>query len=154
MGVYDKGKAGTVVETETSLAERGGDVYTKAVGRAFFVGQGNWGGPKGDECYTETYVTRLTKERPKYRQLSSSGRKETRRRTRVTDNQRVCSLIQECASPIHLRHDMLTSQTQWRLQPSPRNTRTRPEDGLWRCYNAWSLLMEFRMPWVVADAWW
>lgn len=54
MGVYDKGKAGTVVETETSLAETGGDVYTKAVGRAFFLGQGNWGGPKGDECYTET----------------------------------------------------------------------------------------------------
>lgn len=47
VGVYDKGKAGTVVETETILVERGGDVYTKAVGSAFFVGQGNWGGPKG-----------------------------------------------------------------------------------------------------------
>ena len=47
LGVYDKGKAGTVVETETILAEKGGDVYTKAVGSAFFVGQGNWGGPKG-----------------------------------------------------------------------------------------------------------
>lgn len=47
LGVYDKGKAGTVVETETILAEQGGDVYTKAVGSAFFVGQGNWGGPKG-----------------------------------------------------------------------------------------------------------
>ncbi|MCJ1419623.1 hypothetical protein MMC32_005979 [Xylographa parallela] len=47
VGVYDKGKAGSVVEQETVLAERGGDVYTKAVGSAFFVGQGNWEGPKG-----------------------------------------------------------------------------------------------------------
>ena len=47
LGVYDKGKAGSVVETELVLAEQGGDVYTKAVGSAFFVGQGNWGGPKG-----------------------------------------------------------------------------------------------------------
>ena len=29
------------------LQEKGGDVYTKALGSAFFVGQGNWGGPKG-----------------------------------------------------------------------------------------------------------
>ena len=49
LGVYDKGKAGTVVETETVLRERGEDVYTKAVGSAFFVGQGNWGGPKGGD---------------------------------------------------------------------------------------------------------
>lgn len=48
IGVYDKGKAGTVVETETVLAEMAGDIYTKAVGSAFFVGQGNWGGPKGE----------------------------------------------------------------------------------------------------------
>ena len=47
LGVYDKGKAGTVIETETVLAERGGDVYTKGVGSGFYVGQGNWGGPKG-----------------------------------------------------------------------------------------------------------
>ena len=48
LGVYDKGKAGTVIETETVLAESG-DIYTKAVGSAFFVGQGNWGGPKGED---------------------------------------------------------------------------------------------------------
>ena len=48
IGVYDKGKAGSVVEQETVLREKGGDVYTKAVGSAFFVGQGNWGGPKGE----------------------------------------------------------------------------------------------------------
>ena len=47
LGVYDKGKAGTVIETETILAERGGDIYSKAVGSGFYVGQGNWGGPKG-----------------------------------------------------------------------------------------------------------
>ena len=47
IGVYDKGKAGSVLETETLLAEKGGDVYVRAVGSAFFVGQGNWGGPKG-----------------------------------------------------------------------------------------------------------
>ena len=48
LGVYDKGNAGTVIEMETVLAERDGDVYTKAVG-AFFVGQGNWGGPRGED---------------------------------------------------------------------------------------------------------
>ena len=47
LGVYDKGKAGTVIETETVLAEKGGDIYSKAVGSEFYVGQGNWGGPKG-----------------------------------------------------------------------------------------------------------
>ena len=47
LGVYDKGKAGTVIETETVLAERGGDIYSKAIGSGFFVGQGNWCGPKG-----------------------------------------------------------------------------------------------------------
>lgn len=46
VGVYDKGKAGSVVETETILAE-GDEIYTKAIGSSFFVGQGNWGGPKG-----------------------------------------------------------------------------------------------------------
>lgn len=47
-GVYDKGKAGTVVETETSIVDKStGETYTKAIGSAFYVGQGNWGGPKG-----------------------------------------------------------------------------------------------------------
>jgi len=47
-GVYDKGKAGTVVETQQDLVDAGtGEVYARAVGSAFFVGQGNWGGPKG-----------------------------------------------------------------------------------------------------------
>ena len=47
VGVYDKGKAGSVVETSTELVEKGGEVYSRAVGSGFFVGQGGWGGPKG-----------------------------------------------------------------------------------------------------------
>lgn len=48
IGVYDKGKSGTVVETQQDIVDKAtGEVYTRAVGSAFFVGQGNWGGPKG-----------------------------------------------------------------------------------------------------------
>lgn len=49
LGVYDKGKVGSVVETEQLLVEKGGtkDVYARMLGRAVFIGQGNWGGPKG-----------------------------------------------------------------------------------------------------------
>ncbi len=48
LGVYDKGRPGTVVETQTDLVDASnGEVYSRAVGSAFYVGQGNWGGPKG-----------------------------------------------------------------------------------------------------------
>lgn len=48
IGVYDKGKAGTVTETQQDLVDaKTGELYTRAIGSAFFVGQGNWGGPKG-----------------------------------------------------------------------------------------------------------
>ncbi len=48
VGVYDKGRPGSVVETETDLVEVGsGDVYSRINSSSFFVGQGNWGGPKG-----------------------------------------------------------------------------------------------------------
>ncbi|KAI1357096.1 Thioesterase/thiol ester dehydrase-isomerase [Xylaria sp. FL0043] len=48
LGVYDKGRPGTVVETQTDLVDAGtGEVYTRAIGSGFYVGQGNWGGPKG-----------------------------------------------------------------------------------------------------------
>ncbi|EEH19941.2 hypothetical protein PABG_02200 [Paracoccidioides brasiliensis Pb03] len=48
VGVYDKGKAGSVVETEQRIVDKEtGEIYSKAVGSGFFVGQGNWGGPKG-----------------------------------------------------------------------------------------------------------
>lgn len=49
LGVYDKGKPGTVIETETLLVEKNtGDVYSRVIGSGFMVGQGNWGGPKGE----------------------------------------------------------------------------------------------------------
>jgi len=48
IGVYDKGKAGSVVETQQDIVDKeSGESYATAVGSAFFVGQGNWGGPKG-----------------------------------------------------------------------------------------------------------
>jgi acyl dehydratase len=48
IGVYDKGKAGTVTETQHELVEKTtGEVYTRIVSSSFAVGQGNWGGPKG-----------------------------------------------------------------------------------------------------------
>ncbi|KAF8539299.1 putative peroxisomal dehydratase [Trichophaea hybrida] len=48
IGVYDKGKSGTVTEIQHELVEKTtGEVYTKIVSSSFAVGQGNWGGPKG-----------------------------------------------------------------------------------------------------------
>jgi peroxisomal enoyl-CoA hydratase 2 len=48
LGVYDKGKPGSVVETENLIVDKAtGEVYSRAVGMSFFVGQGNWNGPKG-----------------------------------------------------------------------------------------------------------
>ena len=48
LGVYDKGKPGTVMETQMDLVDAAnGDIYAKITGSAFFVGQGGWGGPKG-----------------------------------------------------------------------------------------------------------
>ncbi len=48
LGVYDKGRPGSVVETQQDIVDaETGEVYSTAVGSAFFVGQGNWGGPKG-----------------------------------------------------------------------------------------------------------
>jgi hypothetical protein len=48
LGVYDKGKPGTVIETEQRLVDaESGETYSRAVGSGFYVGQGGWGGPKG-----------------------------------------------------------------------------------------------------------
>ncbi|KAK4451682.1 HotDog domain-containing protein [Podospora aff. communis PSN243] len=48
IGVWDKGRPGTVVETETNLVEVAtGEVYSRVIGSAFYVGQGGWSGPKG-----------------------------------------------------------------------------------------------------------
>lgn len=54
LGVYDKGKPGTVVETEQLIVDKdSGEVYSRAIGSGFFTGQGGWGGPKGPK--TESY---------------------------------------------------------------------------------------------------
>lgn len=51
LGVYDKGKPGSVIETEQTIVDKAtGEVYSKAIGSAFFVGQGGWGGPKGEKA--------------------------------------------------------------------------------------------------------
>ncbi|PGH09906.1 hypothetical protein AJ80_07616 [Polytolypa hystricis UAMH7299] len=48
LGVYDKGKAGTVVRSEDVLVDTtSGDIYARIIGSLFYVGQGNWGGPRG-----------------------------------------------------------------------------------------------------------
>jgi hypothetical protein len=55
LGVYDKGKPGTVVETEQRLVDaETGETYTRAVGSGFYVGQGGWGGPKGKQSSTDS----------------------------------------------------------------------------------------------------
>ncbi|KAG9247988.1 HotDog domain-containing protein [Calycina marina] len=54
LGVYDKGKPGSVVETQQDVVDKAtGESYVKMVGSAFYVGQGGWGGPKGPA--TENY---------------------------------------------------------------------------------------------------
>ena len=51
LGVYDKGKAGTVTEIEHSLVDAAtNEVYTRIVSQSFAVGQGGWGGPKGPKA--------------------------------------------------------------------------------------------------------
>ncbi|KAK0287011.1 hypothetical protein LTR35_004480 [Friedmanniomyces endolithicus] len=46
VGLYDKGKA-TVLETQNDLVDaKTGELYVRATGSGFFVGQGGWGGPK------------------------------------------------------------------------------------------------------------
>ncbi|KAF2747382.1 Thioesterase/thiol ester dehydrase-isomerase [Sporormia fimetaria CBS 119925] len=73
LGVYDKGKPGTVVETEQRLVDaETGETYTRAVGSGFYVGQGGWGGPKGPKTVNypppankapdASHVTQTTRE--------------------------------------------------------------------------------------------
>jgi len=48
LGVYDKGKPGSVIESEAVLVDKEtGEEYARTVGSGFAVGQGGWGGPKG-----------------------------------------------------------------------------------------------------------
>jgi hypothetical protein len=59
LGVYDKGKPGTVVETEQCLVDaESGETYSRAVGSGFYVGQGGWGGPKGKLSSTNVTMKR------------------------------------------------------------------------------------------------
>lgn len=47
--VQDKGKSGTLLQTETLLLDTGsGEAYAKIVGNNFYLGQGGWGGPRGE----------------------------------------------------------------------------------------------------------
>ncbi|CCG81708.1 putative Peroxisomal dehydratase [Taphrina deformans PYCC 5710] len=73
VGVYDKGKAGLVIETEQLLVDKkSGEAYTKMVGSSFAVGQGGYNGPKGpkkpsyappkDKAPTASTETKLTPE--------------------------------------------------------------------------------------------
>ncbi|KAJ4505071.1 hypothetical protein HRR78_004421 [Exophiala dermatitidis] len=51
LGVYDKGKAGTVVETEQRLVDIATEeTYTQIIGSLFYVGQGGWNGPRGPKA--------------------------------------------------------------------------------------------------------
>ncbi|PHH67221.1 hypothetical protein CDD81_2990 [Ophiocordyceps australis] len=48
LGVYDKGRPGTVLETQTDLVDaKSGQVFARVTSSSFFVAQGNWHGPKG-----------------------------------------------------------------------------------------------------------
>lgn len=73
VGVYDKGKAGLVIETEQTLVDKKtGTTYTKLIGSGFAIGQGGYNGPKGpkkptyappkDTKPSATKETKLTEE--------------------------------------------------------------------------------------------
>ena len=51
IGIYDKGKPGTVMESQQELVDaESGEVYTRAISSGFYVGQGNWNRPKGPKA--------------------------------------------------------------------------------------------------------
>jgi acyl dehydratase len=51
IGIYDKGKPGTVVESQSDLVDaQSGEVYARMTGSGFYVAQGEWGGPKGPKA--------------------------------------------------------------------------------------------------------
>lgn len=73
VGVYDKGKAGLVIETEQTLVDKkSGEAYCKIVSSSFAIGQGGYNGPKGpkkptyappkDTKPTAVKETKLTEE--------------------------------------------------------------------------------------------
>ena len=88
IGVYDKGKAGTVTEIEHELVEKStGEVYTKILSSSFAVGQGNWGGPKGMRARARFADEKLTLPgfRTAERQLPPAEGQEARRYLRLPD---------------------------------------------------------------------
>jgi hypothetical protein len=49
LGVYDRGKVGSVIEDERVLVDaETGQEYVRMVANTYYMGQGNWGGPKGE----------------------------------------------------------------------------------------------------------
>ncbi len=48
VGAYDKGNAGSVLQTQHELVDIDvNEVYAEISVWSFFIGQGNWGGPRG-----------------------------------------------------------------------------------------------------------
>lgn len=48
LGAFDKGKAGTVIKMQDDLVDaRSGELYARITGSLFYIGQGGWGGPRG-----------------------------------------------------------------------------------------------------------
>ena len=156
LGVYDKGKAGSVVETETVLVEKG-EVYTRSIGSAFMVGQGGWGGPKGEFLYIR-YPQLLTDIGPSTVNFPPpQNRKPDATHTLQTTPE--SAHLYRYTFPFHVpcpqkppSTDPLLPQAQRRLQPLARNPRTRRQNGLRRRHHAWSLLMEQRVSWLVEGA--
>jgi peroxisomal enoyl-CoA hydratase 2 len=55
LGVYDRGKVGSVIEDERVLVDaETGQEYMRMVGLMYYIGQGNWGGPKGQISLTRS----------------------------------------------------------------------------------------------------
>jgi hypothetical protein len=49
LGAFDKGKAGTVVKSCEDVVDAStGEVYARITGSLFYVGQGGWGGRRGE----------------------------------------------------------------------------------------------------------
>lgn len=48
LGVFDKGNSGSILETQLNIVDcETGLTYVRIVSSIFYIGQGNWGGPKG-----------------------------------------------------------------------------------------------------------
>jgi hypothetical protein len=61
IAVYDKGNSGTVVRSEDFLIDaKSGEQYAKIIGSLFYVGQGNWGGPRGPRSNKKAVPDRHT----------------------------------------------------------------------------------------------